>query len=537
MLIRVVLYLTTLIYLRTALFDYVYDDTTLITLNPEMTSWKLIPSFFTHSFWSFLEIPRVIDYYRPLVMVVFAAIYHLLGPAPGWFHLVAAGIHILATYLVYRLAIETVGDETVAAFAAGIFGLHPTKVETAAWISGISDSLSAVFFLASMIAYFRWRREGRNDGRILAISTLFLLLALFSKEAAIFASVLIAIYEFTAAKGSFRERCLGTLRIVWPFATTTGLALGTRILLMRNVREPIVSLIDPLPTLLATPQTVLWYLGKQLWPVGLSVHYSVATVTRLSLIGFVFPLLALLILCAITAHSLRNNPIAIFFASWFVLMMAPSILYETILLKHDRYFYFASVATSIALASLIVRVTRTRPMLQSSIVFVIFAAMAGLTFSYESYWDNDIALFTRAMQIAPNNPNVAEYLAEEYINLGQPTKAEAVARVVISNHNMAAEGWYILGSVYLSEKKYGEAREALQESLQLARVNRLPSSIALASADLKLGRYEEAAQIYRDQIVKHPDMAFLHGSLAAVLRNMGRSEEATLEMKLQRRLQ
>ena len=178
-LIRVVLYLTTLIYLRTALFDYVYDDNTLITLNPQMESWRVIPSFFTHSLWSYLEIPRVVDYYRPLVMVVLAAVYHLLGPAPGWFHLVAAGLHILATYLVYRLTTETLGNQRVAAVAAGIFGLHPTKVQTAAWISGISDSLSAVFFLAAMIAYFSWRQQNRNKQAILLTSTLFLLLALF----------------------------------------------------------------------------------------------------------------------------------------------------------------------------------------------------------------------------------------------------------------------------------------------------------------------------------------------------------------------
>jgi hypothetical protein len=102
--IRLVLYLTTLLYLPTIFFDYVYDDNILIIINPWMASWKCIPAIFTHSFWGFLEIPRAIDFYRPLVMLVFAAIFHLLGPAPGWFHLIAAAMHVLATYLVYRLA-------------------------------------------------------------------------------------------------------------------------------------------------------------------------------------------------------------------------------------------------------------------------------------------------------------------------------------------------------------------------------------------------------------------------------------------------
>src|SRR5215510_14982964 len=161
-LLRIVLYLTTLIYLRTALFDYVYDDSTLITLNPWMESWKQVPQLLTHSFWGFLEVPREIDFYRPLVSLVFTTILHVFGSAPGWFHIVAAGLHVWATYLVYRLACETVGDKTIAAIASGLFGLHPTKVETAAWISGISDSLSAVLFLGSMIWYFKGRNHEQH---------------------------------------------------------------------------------------------------------------------------------------------------------------------------------------------------------------------------------------------------------------------------------------------------------------------------------------------------------------------------------------
>jgi protein O-mannosyl-transferase len=536
-LIRVVLYLTTLVYIRTALFDYVYDDTVLITLNPGMESWKLIPSFFTHSFWSFLEIPRVIDFYRPLVMVALAVIRHLLGPAPGWFHLVAAGMHILATYLVYRFACETVGNKTVAAVAAGIFGLHPTKVETAAWISGISDSLSAVLFLASMIAYFKWRRENRHDRRILFVSAVLLLFALFSKEAAIFAPILIAIYELAATKAGLRDRCLNTLRSVWPFAATTAIVLITRILLVRNPGGQVVNPVDPVQTLLTSPKVILWYLGKQLWPVNLSVHYPIISVTHFSLIGFVVPLLVLTVLCAIAAYSIRNSPVAIFLVGWFALMIAPAILYQATLQMHDRYFYFASVATSIGLAYLIVRFANGRAIMQTAMVLVLFGAMTALTFDYESYWDNDTALFSRAFQIAPDNPNAAKYLAEQYVNLGQPENGEAVARAVINNQELADEGWYILGTVFLSEKKYEQAREALQESLRLSEVQRLPSSIALATADFRLGRYDEAAQIYRDQITRHPDMAFLHGSLAAVLRVIGKTDEAARELELQRRSQ
>ena len=536
-LIRVVLYLTTLIYLRTVLFDYIYDDNILITLNPQMESWRLIPSFFTHSFWSYLEIPRVVDYYRPLVMVVLAAVYHLLGPAPGWFHLVAAGLHILATYLVFRLTIETLGNQRVAAVAAGIFGLHPTKVQTAAWISGISDSLSAVFFLAAMIAYFSWRQQKRNKQAILWTSTLFLLLALFSKEAAVFAPALVAVFEFMATKTDFRDRFLATLRSVWPFALITGLALTARIFLVRNAEARLAIPIDAIPTLLTAPQAILWYLGKQVWPVGLSVHYPIMVIAHPSFTQFVLPFVAVTTLGTITFLALRKSQIGIFLASWFVLMLAPPILYQTILQRQDRYFYFASVATSIGFAYVLVRLTRFRPVLQSSVVIVLFAILSTLTFRYQSYWDNDIALFTRAWKIAPTNPQVSEYLASQYVSLGRPEKAEQIARTIITDQNQPAEGWLILGKVRLSENRFEEASEAMKKSLQLSPHGSIPASMALASADLKLGKNEEAAQIYRNEIVRHPDIALLHGGLAVALKSMGRAREAADELVIQKQLQ
>jgi len=170
----------------------------------------------------------------------------------------------------------------LAAIAAGIFGLHPTKVETAAWISGISDSLSVVFFLASTISYFRWKKEEANNRKSRLLSVAFLVLALFSKEAAVFAPVLIAIHEFSASKSGFRERCLATARGVWPFVLVTLFAIGARVLLLRSLPGIGASKIPLIPTLLTAPQATLWYVCQQLSPLQLSVHYPVIVVANFS---------------------------------------------------------------------------------------------------------------------------------------------------------------------------------------------------------------------------------------------------------------
>ena len=534
-LIRVVLYLATAIYLRTIFFDYVYDDAALILVNPWMASWKFVPTMFTHSFWAFLEIPRQIDFYRPLVMLSFAVIFRVLGAAPGWFHLTAAGLHILATYLVYRLACETTDDRLAAAIAAGIFGLHPTKVETVAWISGISDSLSFVFFLSSMIWYFKWRKNSVQAPKQLIISAGFLLLALFSKESAIFAPCLIAIYEFSANTGGIRERSRATLRAVLPFVTVTIIALGIRLIFLRDGGH-MVNPIPPVPTLLTAPKAILWYLGKQLWPIDLSVQYPVMFVRKVSLAGFLLPLIVLCIVSTAVVVAVHRSTVGIFFLSWFALMMAPIILYLIGLQEHDRYFYFASVATSIGLGYLFGKL-RPAPTVQSFIVVGLFLAMAIVTIKYESYWDNDVALFTRAMRIAPDNTNASSYLAFFYAERHQFDEAEAIAKSAIASPGQAAEGWYMLGEVRLAEDKDEEARVAMEKAVQLTNGHNLHREVALADVDLKLGKYDEAARLYRDELKRFPYVPSLHTNLATALKRMGKEDEAARELELGKRLQ
>ena len=533
-LIRVVLYLTALIYLRTILFDYVFDDGILIITNPWMASWRCVPAIFTHSFWGFLDTPRQLDFYRPLVMLLLAAIFHVFGAAPGWFHLIAASLHVLATYLVYLLACETTEDRMIAAVAAGIFGLHPTKVETAAWISGISDSLSLVFFLSSMICYFKWRRNGKDAPILVFSSAIFLLLALFSKEIALFAPVLVAIIEFGETQGSLRDRCVATIRAAWSFAIVSAFALSIRILFVHNPIGSTATPIPPITTLLTAPRAIAWYLEKQIWPVQLSIEYPLMIVKHFSVHDVLFPLLLVVTLFAAVVLRVRKSTIGLFFLCWFCFTLFPIILYCVMLQEHDRYFYFASVPTSIGLSYFVVELRHFSKIFQAAAVSLILIAMATITIHYESYWESDFTLFERAAHIAPDNPDAYEYLASEYIATHQFARAEAIANTLINNPERRTEGWYLLGNVRMTENDYDGAREAMENAVQTAPNQDVRWRFPLADVDLRFGRNEkEAAEIYRKGIEEYPASPFLHGRLATALDQIGQSEEAKRERRLQ----
>src|SRR6185295_12373432 len=109
-----------------------------------------------------------------------------------------------ATYMVFRLAQRLLKNMPAATIAALVFGLHPTHIESVAWISGITDPLLALFFIPSFLFYLNWReaRAGtveaagkaafyRQPTFQLAASLSFFVLAMLSKETALIMPALV----------------------------------------------------------------------------------------------------------------------------------------------------------------------------------------------------------------------------------------------------------------------------------------------------------------------------------------------------------
>ena len=538
-LLRVVLLLTLGSYLPTMWFDFVWDDHLLLAVNPWMESWRQVPAIFTHSFWGFLDVPRVTDYYRPLVMLLLAAVRHVLGPAPGWSHLAVAGVHLLATYLVYLLARELLHDGVTAAVAAGIFGLHPTKVETAAWISGVSDSLCLVFFLGSLIGYLKWKQEGKRGGW-LAASLALLLLALFSKETAVLAPVLIGIYELSTAAGRVRARIGSAVRDVVPYGVVVGIFWVIRIYALRGFAGAGQYAIRIAPTIWTGPRAVLWYLGKQLWPGTLSVEYPVVLVEHFSAAGFLLPLLVLVAGAAVLLRLVWGRPAGVFLAAWFLLTLAPVILFAVPLQVHDRYSYLPSVASSIGLAYVLVNFRRdSLPGPRAAIVYLLLLAMAAATVSYARYWDDDLKLFQRAVQVAPDNPDAYNGLVLAHNLVSDSAGAEQVARLWVQRMPERSVSWYALAMAQADQKNYADARVALEAALRHVetRKSAVVPLLGLAYVDQQLHDEAGAEVCYRKVVEVAPNVAAFHRYLANALTRSGKVEEAKREMDVAQSLE
>jgi len=179
-----VLVFTALVY-SNALYNGIttMDDDDYILRNPFIRdfSWHSIWSVFT-SFYS--------SNYHPLTTLawLFEYTFFKLNPIP--YHLLNVLLHILNTWLVFKLTDKLSGKKTTALVASILFALHPMHVESVAWISELKDVLYAAFYLSALIVYLQYLASGRR-GKNYTWALLLFVASLLSKSAAVTLPVLL----------------------------------------------------------------------------------------------------------------------------------------------------------------------------------------------------------------------------------------------------------------------------------------------------------------------------------------------------------
>lgn len=168
-------------YLPTINDYFVRDDFGVVQLlaqKPASSFLHWFGSSWMDDIWGF-----VLDEVRPFP----AASYQLtaLGGAasPVLHHVFNILLHAINGLLVVAVARLGASLSPTAATIAGLaFVLLPVHTETVAWITGRVDSMPALFYLASFLAYVRWRQGGAHASRQYLYALALFFVALFTKQ-------------------------------------------------------------------------------------------------------------------------------------------------------------------------------------------------------------------------------------------------------------------------------------------------------------------------------------------------------------------
>lgn len=356
-----------MLYFHSLSVGFVGDD--FYFLDSSDTWSDTLDSFWSDWFWGDEDI-RGARYFRPLQILMTYVEQRVWG-LNGWgYHLDLIVIHWLVSCLIVPLVYLLFKGWWKQVFAAAwlgalVFALHPRHAEPVCMINARSDSLCALFYLSSIIAYI----HGRQKNRIAwLISSAFLFIcALLAKEMAITLPFVLLFYEWAgyfskksdsgASQGSFQIKSLLPyfIILVLLFGLYRTWALGGYVF----GRSTYIDVSIPAQIYLISGLKLLIAL---IFPFDVILHtlYTFSPVI-LSWSG----VLSLLLIGGGLLFSIRkgNIPLTVALGFWF--FTALPVLGQLSELKttlSDRYIYIPSIGFSVIIAWIVVkaRITRIR---------------------------------------------------------------------------------------------------------------------------------------------------------------------------------
>lgn len=214
---------------------FIWDDFDLVVQNKHVKDFSQLGHNLTSSFWQVSASepePSQLGnlYYRPVVTLSLMVDHALFGLAPWGYHLTNLLLHLMVVFLVYLVSRRLLEGELGALVATLVFAVHPTRAEVAAWISGRSDSMMALFFLCSLLLFWRALENPRRRALVTMAAWALYVLAVFSKESAVALALVVPALDWLVVSRGERRRFMLNLR--WchlPVVGTTLVFLAARL--------------------------------------------------------------------------------------------------------------------------------------------------------------------------------------------------------------------------------------------------------------------------------------------------------------------
>jgi tetratricopeptide (TPR) repeat protein len=534
-----ILILTFLTFFSTITFGWVYDDPPQIPGNADLR-WDRLSYLFTHHLWASANGMTEARFYRPLLAVWFLINKTLFGLDPHWFHLTTVMAHVLATALAFLIARKLLLDAGGALLAAAVFGLHPIQVESVSWISAVNDPLAAVFCFTSFLACKKARSTEQRAALWWVLSGAFFLLALLMKEVSAVLPAIVVVDTWSDSSAVPQPR--NASRAIAAVVAAYGVVALAWLLVRRHVLGQVVAAHSSAgwgTVLLTAAKIVLFDLYRVVLPVRLSPHYDFKLAApdhiAQSLIA-IAALVALALLAYLAARRARQLWVAY---AWFLFPLLPSLNARWMNeddFVHDRYMYLSMLGIAVLAGAAFAAGKHRWP--HSRVVPIFGVGLAvGLAFPsaiQSQYWVNDVHLFSRGVQVAPNN----EWA---HLNLGaalsQREKYAEAARHFVRSYELKP-GWRAADFAGFAYQKSGDLSEAERWFLLAFESNpSLPDAwFAMGQIRLEQQRPAEAVVYFQKVLALQPDAEGYHYALGSALEQLGQPSAALEAYRAELRL-
>jgi hypothetical protein len=538
-----ILIFTALLYLPTLNYHFVYDDQGQIVDNALVRAWRFVPEYFQSHVWQYLYPNALGNYYRPLNVLWFRINDALFGLKPMGWHASAVLLHLLATALAFLIVRRVTDRPLVAAVTALLFGIHPTRHEVVAWVSGTTESLLAVLFLGGFLAYLASRE--RRTIVWMSVSCFFYAASLLAKETAAVLPALVFAHSFLYGLRRVQSTPLTTWQRFYHAAARASvyipiaiLYLVIRVHVLHGFSHAQVQ-VSVSTLLLTLPSVLFFYLKQWLLPIRMTLYYDLPFRTHWDLLHVALPLVGLgAVAVGLWFFRRRLGTREMTFALAAMVLPLLPVLYVSVLpigeLVHDRYTYLPGLGAALLVGLALQPLYKGRLVfgLPQRLVLVMLPIIVALSYSTanaSSYWVNEFNLFEHAHRLAPENILARNNYAIQIAHNGDQGTGIAMMQKLVDERPGFFLANYNLGRLLYEANLLGAAEHYLQVARNLE--PDMPDTYSqLGLVYLRAGRWDDAARNFRYATALRPRDATLHFALGVSLAATGNCAQGRSEL-------
>ena len=465
-------------------------------LNNQLTNWDdeyyvVKNALLRGPDWSGIFSKPVVSNYHPITVATLAFNYSISGLDPTSYFVLNLLLHLANTALVFYFIWLISGKKLwVAAFSAVVFGIHPMHVESVAWVSERKDVLYTLFFLLSLIQYWRFLTNGKNKNLVYCF--IFFALSLLSKPAAIILPFLLFLLDYWYGRKF-------TKRIIIEKIPFLLLSLVFAVVTVKLQSKTAIASLDFYPLwsrFFFATYTSMMYVARFFVPYPLSAFHPFPVGKGLGLPILLSPafMLGLLILIWIK----RKNKLLVFSFFFFMINLVLVLQFISIggTLVAERYTYVPYIGMAFFIGMLLDKYSASvNKYLVWGIPAVVLLVFAVITFQRTQVWKDSDTLWTNVIKHFPAaevpRTNRANHLIRISVNQPSQEKQNEMLQIALEDCNVAvktnpghAKGYENRQNIYLRLNK---------DSLALADAN----SLIRLEPKNKLGYYSRGVVYQR----------------------------------------
>jgi len=499
------------------------DDDSYVTRNPHVSS-GLGGDNLVWAFTSFHS-----SNWHPVTWISHQLDASLWGLSPAGHHLTSVLLHVANTLLVLLVLSRMTGAFWPSLFVAALFGLHPQRLESVAWVAERKDVLSVFFGLLALLAWAEYSKRP-TPSRYLACLFAFAL-GLMAKPMLVTLPFVMLLLEFwplermTLKWSAVRPRLIELI----PFFVLAAASSVVTIVAQRASGAVGSLSAVPFTVRLANASTAyVAYLGKLLWPMNLAVVYPLPH--DVPVWRWAGATVLLIALTAGAVASVRRRPWLTVGWFWFLGTLVPVIglLQVGTQAYADRYTYLPMLGIGIAVAWSAAELSSSRshwrmPLAAGAVATSL--ALGALTVTQGQFWSSSERLLERSLAVAGGSALVHNSYGALLQRAGRRDEASQHFRAALDIDPSFASARRNLGNLLIDLNRPAEAIVELERAVQEA-PGYASGQNGLGVALTKAGRGDEALPHLRRAVELEPADPRWRDDLVVALLMQHREAEA-----------